>query len=167
MNTKAWMTSLAPAALAALVSGCAEPQTTYVPVYRATGLCGPATLSSVRRLPGAAGSASTGRQWCAGRADRRLADANATSGSRAGASAPASTGGRAPATSRGGSNGPAAASGRGHSRGSESLLRLDFRLLGLERPLGMGEWPLGGPAPAHCCLGEWPLEPAWPRLRLD
>ena len=33
MNTKAWMTSLALAGLAALVTGCAEPQTTYVPVY--------------------------------------------------------------------------------------------------------------------------------------
>ena len=130
-------------------------------VPRATGVCGPTTLSSSGRLSGTASSAS------AGRADRRLAGPPCGSSSRASASNSASTSSRASADSRRGSIGSAAAPGRGHSGCSESLLCLDAGLLGLERSLGMGQWPLGGPTQANRRLGEWPLGAVRPWLRLD
>ena len=44
---------------------------------------------------------------------------------------------------------------------------MDFGVLGLERQLGLGQWPMGGQAAAHCRMGERPLVAARPRLRLD
>jgi hypothetical protein len=126
---------------------------------RSTGVRGPTALSSSDRLPGAASSAC-GAAW-------RLAGARCGSSSRPGANASASTGRRASADRRCGSVGTSGPLGRGHSGCSESLLCLDLGLLGLERGLGMGQWPLGGAAQANRRLGGWALDATRPRLRLD
>jgi hypothetical protein len=140
-------------------------------VPRSTGLRRPAALSPAGRLPGPAGSPSTFthcRVGCPARSTNdRLAGSGSSPGSRARAGTAAATRRRPSADSRCGSGRATTASGRGHPGRSRPRLCLDLGLLGLERPLGMGRRPLGGPPQAHCHLGGGPLVATRQWLRVD
>jgi hypothetical protein len=73
----------------------------------------------------------------------------------------------ATADSRRGPCGPTSASSRGRPGRSCSPVCLDIGLLGLERPLGMGWWPMDPSAKAHGRLGGRPLVATRPRLCVD
>jgi hypothetical protein len=117
------------------------------------------------RLRGAAGRVCAGVSRSAGLRGPAALSACAglpgPTGSRASAS-PAD-----PADRRRGTLGASAGSGRSHSGRSRPLLRLDSRLLFLERRLDMDQRPLCCSAQAHCYLGRRPLGPTWPQLYLD
>ena len=131
---------------------------------RSTGLRGPAALSSAGGLSGAAGARPTSCSCRSRSPDSRLVGTASSPGSPAGTAATATA---TPADSCRGPCAPSSASRRGHSGRSESLLRLDTGLLGLERSLDMGWRPLGSPAQAHCRLGGRSLVAARPRLCVD
>jgi hypothetical protein len=140
------------------------------------GLCGAGgclrtSLPSSTSLRGPAGARPTA---CTGPSggrtsspDRRLVGSAPTSGSGGSPGATAPTRGHAPADSRRGTCASSSASCRGHSHRSSSVLCVDSGPLGLERPVGVGWWPLGRSAQAHGRLGGRPLVAARPRLCVD
>ena len=135
-------------------AGCLRPR-----VPSSTSLRGPA---SARPTSCACPSGSR-----ASGPDRRLVGATPTSGSGGSPGTTAPIRGHAPADNRLGPCASSSGSRRGHSHRSSSVLCVDSGPLGLERPVGVGWWPLGRSAQAHRRLGGRPLVATRPRLCLD
>lgn len=121
--------------------------------------------TGVRRPTDLPASRSASDRSCTSGADGELAGSGC--GSRASASAAASSGRPASADRRCDTLGSSGGSGRSHSGRSGPLLRLDSRLLFLERRLDLDRRPLRCSAQAHRRLGGWPLDAARPRLCMD